>query len=40
MGLVMSLKQTPTKLAHLMNVLSEKDSNKELKAGDLCQREE
>ena len=38
MGLLMSFKQTPTKLAYLMNVLSEKDSNKELIAGDLCSK--
>ena len=39
-GFVMSLKQTPTKLAYMMNVLSKKDSNKELIAGDLCQTAE
>ena len=35
MGLLLGFQQTPAKLAHVMNLISAQDDNKETKAGDV-----
>lgn len=40
MGLMLGFQQTPAKLAHLMNLVSTKDDDKQRKAGEMIWQQE